>query len=275
MLVLLMDEELPSLGRRFQAFEVASYQRTDGRWGVSVRLQRAEFAGIFAHLCQDLVDASRDGCSRSEAPRFVVDRITRWERLLSRDRLGLLDEASLRGLIGELIFMERCAIPLRGIPETIGAWRGPLDADQDFHFGDRLVEVKTAGSGSLRVIISSAEQLEVHDSSLFLVVISLESVGDSIGTSFTLPELVTRLRDAMVSREAALARFDEQLALAGYAPRVEYNTSRFVVRGTHHYVVEQGFPRIGRAGLPAAISSLRYELDLSRCGKFERESCFL
>jgi hypothetical protein len=275
MLVLLTDEEPLALAKRFQAFEVTSHQRGDGRWGLSVRLRRSEFGGVFAHLCQDLVDASRGGCSRAEAPRFVLDRIARWERLLSRDRLGLLDESSLRGLIGELIFMECCAIPARGASATIEAWRGPLEAEQDFHFADRLVEVKTASGGSLKAIISSAEQLEAHDSALFLVVISLEGVGESGAGSFTLPELVSRLRESVASSEDTLSRFEERLGLAGYAPHVEYDARRFVVRGTHHYVVEQGFPRLRRSGLPDGIGNVRYELDLSRCREFERESCFL
>lgn len=274
LLFLLANSEPSVLAKHFQAFNVTSHHRQDGRWALNVRLLRRDFSRIFAQLCQDLVDTSRTGCSPAQAPDFVLDRISHWERLLARDRSGLLDEPSLRGLIGELIFMEQCAMPARGARAAVEAWHGPLDAAQDFHFADCLVEVKAAGGGSSRVTVSSAEQLDVYGSFLFLTVISLESTSERTDESFNLPELVSRVRDSLTGNRELLSVFEERLTLAGYTERGEYEARNFVLGGIRYYAVKDDFPRVKRSDLASAIVDIRYVLDVSRCREFERRSCF-
>ncbi len=273
LLFLVANSEPSVLAKHFQAFNVTSHHRQDGRWALNVRLLRREFSRIFAQLCQDLIDTSRTGCSSAQAPDFVLNRISHWERLLARDRSGLLDESSLRGLIGELVFMEQCAMPARGT-YAVEAWHGPLDAAQDFHFTDCFVEVKAAGGGSSRVTISSAEQLDVYGSPLFLSVISLESTSERTDESFSLPQLVSRIRASLAGNEELMSAFEERLALAGYIEREEYEERNFVVRGIRYYAVLDDFPRVKRSDLASAIVDIRYVLDVSRCLEFERKSCF-
>ena len=165
-------------------------------------------------------------------------------------------------------------MPVRGVGVAVEAWHGPLDADQDFHFFDRLVEVKATGGGSSRVTISSAEQLDVHGSPLFLTVVSLESSPERIDESFNLPQLVSRFRNALVGNADWLSLFEERLTLAGYAERKEYEGRFFVLSGVRHYAVEDGFPRLRRSELPSAIGVIHYEIDVSRCREFERQNCF-
>lgn len=274
LLFLLANSEPSVHAKLFQAFSVTTHHRQDGRWALNVRLLRRDFSRIFALLCQDLVDTARTGCSPAQAPDFVLGRISHWERLLARDRSGLLDESSLRGLIGELIFIERCAIPARGAHATVQAWHGPLDAAQDFHFADRLVEVKTASAGSSQVTISSAEQLDVYGSRLFLVVVSLESTPEKTAESFNLPELVLRIRNSLTGNKESLSVFEERLTLAGYAERDEYEARIFVLGGIRYYAVIDGFPRLKRSELASEIVDAHYVIDVSRCREFERSSCF-
>ena len=274
LLVLLTKTEPAVLTKRYHAFDVHSHLRQDGRWALNMRLRKAEFRRIFAHLCEDLIEASRVGCANTDGTGFVLDRISRWERLLARDRSWLLDESGLRGLIGELIFLEKCAIPVKGVRAAVEAWQGPLDAEQDFHFSDRLVEVKSCGGGSSKVVISSAEQLDVYNARLYLSVVSLESSPDGPEGSFHLPGLVLRLKDVLRNDADRLALFEERLAVAGYAERKEYEDRIFVVQGIRHYLVEPGFPRLRRSEMPRAIGATHYELDVSMCDVFQRSSCF-
>jgi len=275
LLLMLVTESKPSLlKKRFKAFEVTCHLRQDQRWALNVRLQLPDFKRIFAHLCSDLVEASRAGCTQAQGPAFVLERIGRWERLLTRDRSGLLDEASIRGLIGELIFLERCAIPTKGPSLSIASWYGPLDSNQDFHFPDRSVEVKTTSPGSLAIMISSAEQLDVHGTRLFLSVIPLEYAQAGTADSFTLPELVTKVKELLRGNGEALTLFEDRLELVGYVEQREYDHRRFVVHGIRHYAVDEGFPRLRRSEMPEAIGMLRYELDVARCQEFERLNCF-
>lgn len=122
--------------------------------------------------------------------------------------------------------------------------------------------------------ISSAEQLDVYGSPLFLSVISLESTSERTDESFSLPQLVSRIRASLAGNEELMSAFEERLALAGYIEREEYEERNFVVRGIRYYAVLDDFPRVKRSDLASAIVDIRYVLDVSRCLEFERKSCF-
>ena len=196
-LLLICDSEPPS-GKKFRAFDVPIQRRQDGRWALLVRLLRPEFVRVFAHLCEDLIEATRRGCSRAEAPVLLLERLVRWQRLFDRDRSGLLDDARLRGLVGELLFLGHFAIPAVGPEAGVEAWLGPLDGIQDFRFSDRLVEVKTSAFGQLRVRISSVEQLDVIGSDLYLSVAPIEGVSQGSSGALLVAEIVQEVRSKLV-----------------------------------------------------------------------------
>jgi hypothetical protein len=273
-LLLVCDSEPPAAKRRYNAFDVTVHCRHDGRWALSIRLKRPELGRLFGALCQDLVDGSMIDCQPADGPTYVSDRIARWERLLSRDRSGLLDEAALRGLIGELVFLSRCAIPAKGRRTAVEAWAGPLQADQDFRFSDRLVEIKCAGAGSLCVTISSAEQLDAHGTDLFLCCVSVESASETVPDAFSLTGLVGSIRATLADDADAIAMFDERLALAGYTENPEYDGRYFLVSGIRYYTVADEFPRLRRSRIPAAVRALNFDLDLAVCSDWQRTSCF-
>jgi len=272
-LVLIADAVPPDAARRFKAFEVARTERTDGRHALSVRLRRQELGRLFSHLCEDLVEASRAGVSKQDAVRFVSDRIARWEHLLSRDREGLLDEETLRGLVGELIFLRDFAIPQKGPAEALHSWRGPLGATHDFQFATGAVEVK-AVTDSLIAIISSAEQLDSSGERLFLSAIRLHGTMEDTPESFSVADLVLSLRDMFVTDASATTEFEDKLSLCGYADAREYESRRFLVKETRHFEVEPNFPRLVPSMLAAGIVSVSYGVDLRRCDAFRRSTAF-
>src|SRR6266480_3727548 len=77
-LLLVGDSEPRVAERRFRAFELTTHRRTDGRWALTVHLRKNELARLFSHLCQDLVDSAREGCTRAESVAYVTNRILRW-----------------------------------------------------------------------------------------------------------------------------------------------------------------------------------------------------
>lgn len=272
-LLLLCDSEPPT-GRKFRAFDVVAQRRQDGRWALVVKLLRSEFARLFSHLCEDLVEATRQGCSRAEAPVRMIDRLERWQRLFDRDRTGLLDDSSLRGLVGELFFLSRSAIPAVGRDASVEAWVGPLDAEQDFRFSDRLIEIKTSGLGQLRVRITSVEQLDVSGSDLYLSVAPIEGAPPGAPNTISVAELIEEVRSKLSDSERAKLVFEDRLMLAGYSERPEYRERSFSFRGFAHFRVTDGFPRIRRQSLHAAVRTVWYELDLAGCDMFRCVSPF-
>jgi hypothetical protein len=263
-LMLVTDQpppELPTDG----VIEVGLTQRNDGRFNLVFRLGRPEYQEIFAQLCQDLVEASRDSDRQNGTGRLLL-RLERWKKLLeSGPRQGLSDE-QLRGLFGELWFLRTVAIPLVGPLAAVHAWKGPLGAPQDFQLSNALVEIKTVLPGSHKVSISSAEQLEHGDTPLQLAVVIVDPTqGDSVVT------VIEDLRRELAVPSAAATEFELRLAEVGYSERPEHAQSVFSVQGTKYYAVDEGFPSIVLSRLPPGVSGVAYDVDLLHCGPYRSE----
>ena len=117
------------------------------------------------------------GFTRSRKAGFLRDGPFRPLAETPRARTGgVFDLYELRGLVGELLYLERVAIPKYGIEAAVACWVGPKGADQDFVSQDKRIEVKTIREGADRVRISSAEQLDVSGHDLKLAMVVLEDV---------------------------------------------------------------------------------------------------
>lgn len=271
-LVLVADSNVLATNKRFRAFEVTTSERPDGRVSLAVKLRRPEAMRLFAHLCEDLVEASRTGCTRADAFRFVTDRINRWEQLLSRDREGLLTEEALRGLVGELIFLRDVTVPAKGVVEGLHSWRGPLGAPHDFQYADRAVEVKTVSDNQL-ITISSLEQLEAIGEPLFLATLRLVATTERTN-AFSVTDLVRSVQGLLDDDMTLQAELEDKLALYGYSAAPEYDSRLFVLKEVRYFAVEDGFPRILPSAVPAGIESVKYVVDLHSCESFRRQGPF-
>ena len=271
LLLVVTNEEPPAPGH-YRALHVSKGPRQDGRWALTVKLVQPELERIFAHLCQDLVDSSVKEYARRSVSAFVISQLDKWQRLMARGRDGLLDESQVRGLFAELSYLEQFAIPFRGVAGALEGWVGPLEADQDFRLGDRVVEVKSCGPGGGGVSISSADQLDDPGVPLFLVAVLLEG-GKFVGSNAeSLNELVRRIRETLTGNMEAAVVFDDRLRSAGYAVKPDYDKSVYSVLQTRHFRVAGDFPRIVSSRLTAGVSRVRYELSLAACAPFEEAS---
>jgi hypothetical protein len=273
-LMLVALTEPPDLSS-YQAFDIRKALRPDGRWTLSVELKLGEFASIFAHLCDDLIGAAEKDCQPRDAGAYVVGRIVRWQKLLGRDYSEILNQQEIRGLIGELLFLEKIACVAKGQEYAVQAWEGPLDAPQDFRFPDRFIEVKTCGISSPLVWVSSAEQLDAAAVPIILAVAVIQTGDTALEESFTLASLVARLRASIEAAPLASASFEQKLKIIGYVDRPEYTKDCFALQKFRYFEIGQDFPKIARRTLPKAIVSLKYQVELSGCRAFERDSAGL
>jgi hypothetical protein len=263
-LLFVSDQQPPIRPGHLRSIEINSQPRQDGRWSTVLRLTSPQLSRIFAAFCQDLADSARRCTSGQQIASFVAERMERWEMLFARAGRGLRDQ-ELRGLVGELLFLEAIVCPQLDPAAAVAAWHGPLEADQDFHFVDRLVEVKSVGLGALRVHISSAEQLDVPNGDLHISVVVMEESGaESVGTR-SVAAIISALNQRFSQSVEASMMFSERLALSGYVAGQDYDETRFKLHGFRHFRVHASFPALRRSSLPVAIGKLRYELDLARC----------
>jgi hypothetical protein len=265
-LMLLCDQK-PADAPTYEVIEILTHHRTDGKWVMLIRLVKQELVVPFSRLCQDLVDSSRAGSGALSAGDFLLLRLARWHRMLQMDRSGLSD-AEAKGLIGELLFLQRYAIPSFGIPTSVIGWVGAEGAAQDFRISGRLIEIKTCQVGAERIIISGVDQLDA-DGLLYLVVFIVSpSVPDATDT-LTLCQLVTGIRGLVEIDPGAASEFELRLVHARFDDSDRAAAVPYKIDDVRAYQVRPSFPRITRAETPAGVLDVKYALDLRACSEFQ------
>lgn len=267
-LLLLVTPEEPPTIHDMRAIRIRSYKRDDGKWSLLLTLGSISLAPMFSLLCDDLIEASRNtGLPANKSLSFVLKRLSNWRRLLERGLPDLLSENEIRGICGELLFLQKLFEHL-GKSEAVKAWVGPQKADQDFQAPVSAWEVKTIRPGALRVTISSESQLQVTTRAIYLAVFELADCLIGEADAFTLNTLVDRVRSSLAADHDTSALFEVSLITAGYASRPEYDAPSLVERSLAIFTANTGFPCITREMLAPGISHVGYDILLSACDNF-------
>jgi hypothetical protein len=266
-LLLLADDE-PPRPISLEALEITLNERADGRWALGIWLHEQGLLQLFAQLCADLVEASRD-LDPHAAPAMILSRLARWRQLLETGG-GPMPMSRLRGLVGELLVFERC-LDHWPVADVVVGWTGPLGGPQDFVLPGLRIEAKATFPSSRSVRITSADQLD-PDEPMVLCVVTLSSPADSGGIAPA--ELVQRVAEAVAGAggEEVVDTFRQRLASAGYVPAREYERPMFRLDAIDYFRVADGFPRIRRRDIVGGVSTVLYDVLLGACAPFRVES---
>jgi hypothetical protein len=251
-----------------ESIEIKLLQRQDGLYTLILRLLKADQDSVFNHLCWDLAEFTRACRDSATGTNMFLERYRRWQRLLERGRAGLLSEAEIKGLIGELLFLEKYLFPQYGTTSALNGWLGPSGADQDFRFEDFWYEVKTTDPGALTVRISSLEQLDT-DRRGQLCVVLLDKAGNEIEDAISLNSLVAKIRNLISADLEATHIFEQRLDAIGYIDSREYSEDIFVLRKIRRFLVDHPFPRIRRSMIASSIAKVTYDLSIDALATFE------
>lgn len=238
------------------------------RHGLIMKLTDGSYVELFAVLCEDLAATIERLEDERQAVLSFLHRLGRWQQLLASGARRLLKPKEIRGLMGELHILEMLLSESELDPVAIvSAWTGPSGAAQDFQFQGQNIEVKATGEASPRLVrISSEFQLDTTDAPVTLSICHLPLTDDpAIGLS--LNQTVARISDSL-SRNARQA-FDNRLAIARYVDIPDYDTPLFEHTSTDHFEVREGFPSLARNTLPASISGVKYELNITQISEFK------
>ena len=115
-----------------------------GQGKIVLLLNETQNWELFHALCNDLVRASASAHDDIAACAILVRRLQRWQDFLRRARSPILPLEEIKGLIGELLFLNRPVAVQFGWDAAVGFWKGPEDAPQDFAIHDTAVEVRSA-----------------------------------------------------------------------------------------------------------------------------------
>jgi hypothetical protein len=262
-LVLFCDER-PTDGPSLKTIGIERRQRPDGRWSMRVFLDEPRLLAVFAELCRDIIEFTRGNAAKGQPSGLVLSRIERWRNLLQAEAIGL-SRTQLRGLIGELLILERELLPTLGPDQAVSAWTGPLGTSQDFRLPSGIsLEVKAVDRHADQVQINGLDQLDSAGDPLRLLVVRLQDTGIDAEGALTATRLVARIRHHLQHAPAASQTFEMLLRFAGWDDNA--NTDTVVVRLVRidRHDVDDGFPRLTAATVPTAIVEATYKIALPK-----------
>lgn len=248
--------------RPMRALSVEQGRRADGRWTLKLSLLERQLMPVFAALCRDVIACSRFGVDEIRLGQVVVQRLVHWRSLLDRDAAGL-SEATLRGLIGELLVLRDMLLPTLRPAEAVGAWRGPLGAPQDFVLPNgRRIEVKTVGPHADQIRVNGLAQLDALGDPLTLVVVRGEGSPPDARRAVSAPALIVELRGLLTAEPEALAAFEAALSGLGWHEHPSHDAVALRVVAVEDHEVGPGFPLLTRTTVPAGVLDADYAIAL-------------
>jgi len=226
---------------------------------------------LFFALCNDLFMATMSIQTPKAGSTTILHRLNRWQNFLKKKRLDILSEEKIKGLIGELLFLNKHLIPKFGSTDAVKFWLGPEGAPQDFIVNENAIEVKCQIGGTTpNVKISSADQLFAQLPKLFLFVVTLGKTTKDNKNAINLPSIIADILK-LLEQESSLSLnyFQDQLMEVGYYYSEKYLEYNYLLSEEHAYEVCGDFPRICPCDLKAGILRLIYNINLADCNPYE------
>lgn len=259
----------PNITIDTNAFDYFRQQRNDGSWLMVLRLQRRGLEAVFGRLCQDLLEAAYQVSGDDAMITLFRDRLLLWKRLFQHGNTGLLEVYQIKGLIAELLFLERLIeTSARDLAEAVNGWVGPFGADQDFCFSDEVIEVKAIRPGAEEISISTLGQLS-SPLTLRLVVYEMRPATRGECGAISLNDIVARLESRISSDAHSFVVFKGRLLEAGFVEQEYYDTVCFEPVGMKKYSVGEGFPKLTPETVPKGVTKAGYQISICSISSFE------
>ena len=168
------------------------------------------YNSFFVDLVVSLYYRIKDISDDNDSAKSFISLIQYWSDFLKAKKGGLLSAEAVKGMYGELIYLEYLLENLElPINDILTSWKGPYDDNHDFHFDEKNAEIKTKTIASNEVHISSEYQLEaVKGKKLELVVVSVEDVsvnGDNLSS------VLDRIRKYVLNENGDISIISEAL----------------------------------------------------------------
>ena len=222
---------------RLRGIEVDLTHEPNDECILTFRLLDLAHRDIFFRLCQDIVASASAAKTEKAAVDVTLQRTWRWHHLLRGGADQRLSEEEQKGLIGELVVLERYLLPVLAARDAVTAWQGPMQAPKDFEIGGVCIEVKAHRPGaSPSVVINSEHQLDDTDlKGLVLVVLDVDRAALGSIDHFSLTDVATRVRDRIEEFDpsAVAAFFESRLSAAGFRWSDDYSDTPWIEGWNH------------------------------------------
>ena len=263
--LLVFQSETATLERRFPLLKGIAIEPSKDR--LLLRLLENNDVEIFTTLCWSLIERTRQITSKNQVVDVIVSHLERWQRFLGRADSGLLSDQEVRGLLGELTFLENELLTRFG-SEAVNFWHGPSGHPQDFAICTTLFEVKSRLAGAAPVLtISSAEQLWHESGDLYLVAYTIGQANEHAVSAVSLASVVARIRLTLAG-SPLVDHFEDRLMQIRYFDHPEYDRKYYLISPPDFYEVRDGFPRITADAVPQGVRKVNYGVEIAACLPF-------
>jgi hypothetical protein len=241
-----------------------------GRIRLCLILKDGRYRGVFGTLSDDVATVVAGAATEALGVKLLLGRLHTWERFVSRFGPDRLSDEQQIGLFAELHFLISEVIPV--VPSALAAvraWRGPFMEAQDYRFRAVAVEVKASSAKAPSSFqVSNLDQLDGGAVDALLVYHATIEADASVGS--TLPEMVAKARAAVATSDpAASSDLDTSLMEVGYLDIHAASYDRtFRIASVRWFHVEDAFPRLRRASIPAGVTAASYSVSLDSCAPF-------
>ena len=253
-------------------------EEQDGSRLLSLKLQDSSLHDIFYRLCLDIIAAADSAMTEAEVVARTVARTWRWHHLLRGGSDKRLSPEEQKGLIGELLVIEKLLLPSLSPKDAVSSWRGPLGAPKDFEIGTIAIEAKARrGAAAPYVSISSEYQLDRSGTDqLFLHVADISAAVSGSTDAFTVTMIATRIEQMLRSGdESAADAFVSLLEAAGLRWEDDYSDKTWLHGSDRSYEVASNFPAIAAKNCATGVSLVHYAIALVECEPFRVEEEFI
>lgn len=225
------------------------------------------FTVMFEAVVDSLLSSAEDAADVEEALGLLIQNFEQL-RAMFASRSGRLSESAIRGLTAELLMLLELRELGFSAQAAVTAWQGPYRIAKDFVLPEaRCIEVKSIRRINHRVRIASVEQLDPRGEDLRLAVIPIERCAPSDGVILT--DLVRDVHDWIGSEPSAFLQMQQAFAALGFDPEDEhYQEWAFDVGEWTWFQVGENFPRVESSVVPAAVSDVKFTLDIDAIGDF-------
>lgn len=223
---------------------------------------------LFDSLCLSLISVLKDVEDSAVGLSVTLAHLKRWKAFLSGRKAKILTPEEVRGLFGELHFLE-VLLEEREIDQNkiLSAWVGPEDSHQDYILSNTAIEIKTlSGKERNSVRISSEDQLEGLADRLYLKIFRLGEHPDD-QDACSLNNQVKTIENLLTDTDA-IESFTRKLSSVGYLPLEDYDDPNFMILSETTYLVSDDFPRLIRSALPEGVLKVGYDLALPNLEQF-------
>lgn len=242
-------------------------KREDGRIYISFELLDNNMSDLFYKFCLDIIESTKN-ISESKMVSFINQRWNDWVNLFKNPISTILGEKEIKGLLGELVFLNEYMFQNYSIDDGLNSWMGPDLAHKDFEIENTWYEVKTVSQNSLTVKVSSIEQLDSNNQGM-LVIIRLEPTNVKKSDYITLNQYVESIKKKLSVKQLLL--FERKLSGANYNYEEEYDKYIYYVQEMELYIVDEKFPRISKKIIPSEIVRVSYEIAIDSIRNFEKK----